>query len=88
MIQRFRNWYAMRVFKWVYTVPVPCSENGVKWYRTGKAEGKNGAWGFADENSEIALHLADNAKDEMDAKRLSLHVNDNGQWQGAHRSAQ
>ena len=60
-------------------------ENGVKWYRTGKAQGKNGAWGFADENSEIALHLADNAKDEMDDKRLSLHVNKNGQWQGAHR---
>ena len=54
---------------------------GVRWYRTAGNGEEKGTWGFAD--SVINLLWVDIwGNDEY---RLSLHVNENGVWQGAHR---
>ena len=56
--------------------------NGVRWYQT---DGDKAAWGFAAEDSDINLYWVDVASDESDDKRLSIHLNDNGVFEGGHR---
>ena len=56
--------------------------NGVRWYQT---DGDKGTWGFASEDSHINLYWVDVASDKDDDKRLSLHLNDNGAFEGGYR---
>ena len=62
--------------------------NGIRWYRTTSEdaeEKKKATWGFASNSSSVNLYWVDVATDGKDAQRLSLHINDNGSFQGGHR---